>query len=226
VLVILFAGLSEGWVRAARTDAVTWIDADSREATTIGWTGYYATVAPGDGLRFGPQTELLPFGGSRNNALEIDWTSGQHLTSGWISSRVTSTFRVRKSEPRRERLTFRRSGSGLSVTNGLGTTLEEIRVADENGTIWTAREVEAGGTATLERSPAGAPATSGPRDLYKVDWLKAAETARRAPGTLLRPGSWLAIVDGSPFVEDAMSGIRARNGTSVVMSELRLGEEE
>lgn len=225
-LVIFIAMFSEGWVRATRTDAITWIDPDTREATTIGWTGFYATVAPGDGLRFDPQTELQAFGGSRNNVLEIDWTSGQHLETGWISSRVASTFRVRKSEPRRERLSFRRTPDGISVSNGLGTPLDEIWVADENGTMWTAKEIEAGGSKDLARSPAGVVGRNGPRELYKQDWLKSIETAQRSPGAFLEPGSWMAIADGGPFIEDAMRGIRTRNGKTLVMSELRFGDTE
>ncbi len=226
ILVIAFASFSEGWVRAARTEAITWIDPDTREATTIGWTGYYATIAPGDGLRFDTQTELHPFGGSRDNVLEIDWTTGQHLTSGWLSSRVTSTFRVRKSEPHRERLTFRRNGDGMTVSNGMGAPIEEVWVADEGGTVWTAKSIEAGGTRALERSPAAAKGTTGPRHLYRGDWLQANEVARRAPGAFIAPGTWVAFLDGSPFIEDAMSGIRTRKERTLVMSELRFGEAQ
>jgi hypothetical protein len=225
-LVIVFATFSEGWVRAARTDAITWIDADSREATTIGWTGYYATVAPGDGLRFDSQTELHPFGGSRSNILTLDWTSGQHLASGWLSSRVTSTFRVRKSEPRRERLTFRRDENGLSVSNGLGADVTEIWVADERGTVWTTKNVDAGGTKSLERSPTGAVGGNELRALYANDWVQAGERLLLAPGTYLEAGRWAAVLDGSPFIEDAMSGIRTRKARTIVMSDLRIGETE
>ena len=39
-------------------------------------------------------------------------------------------------------------------------------------------------------------------------------------------GQWLAITKGGPFVEDAMKGIRTRNGRTVVVSDLRFGGVE
>jgi hypothetical protein len=226
VLVIAIATFSEGWVRAARTDAITWIDPETREATTIGWTGFYATVAPGDGLRFDPQTEIQPFGGSRNNLLKVDWTSGQHLSSGWLSSRVTSTFRVRKSEPRRERLTFRQTGNGISVSNGLGSPIGQVWVTDQTGRLWSAKEIGEGETEVLEATEVETVSRESLRDLYKKNWLAVPETVAQRPGDFLAPGQWMAIMDGSPFVEDAMKGIRTRNGKSVVVSELRFGGAE
>lgn len=224
VVVIVYATVSEGWMRVVRTEAVTLLDADTREATTIGWTGYYATVAPDDGLLFGTETELVPFGGARNNELVVDWTRGQQLKQGWLTSRVSTAFRIRKSEARRERIEFRETGGRIEALNGLGAPIATLWVATPEGELLTAGPIAAGATAQLRPGPPVALARPGEpeRSLWAGDWAQAVKSATAAPGAHLAPGRWLASVDGAPFVEDALEGIQTRKQSSLVLGELRV----
>lgn len=225
VVVIVYASFSEGWMRVVKTEAVTLLDSKTREATTIGWTGYYATVAPSDGLRFGPETELTPFGGARQNELTMDWTRGQQLKQGWLTSRVSSSFRIRKSETRRERIEFReREGGGLDALNGLGAPIAHLWVATPAGELLVAGPIAPGASAQLRRgtpgplSPNGNPA----RTIWSADWLTARTNVATTPHAYLTPGSWLASVDGAPFVEDALDGLQTRKQQSIVLGDLEV----
>ncbi|MCM2315829.1 MAG: hypothetical protein NDJ92_11850 [Thermoanaerobaculia bacterium] len=225
VVVIVYASFSEGWMRVVKTEAVTLLDSKTREATTIGWTGYYATVAPSDGLRFGPETELTPFGGARQNELTMDWTRGQQLRQGWLTSRVSSSFRIRKSETRRERIEFReRGGGGLEALNGLGAPIETLWVATPAGELLVAGPIAPGASAALQRSVPGAFAARGEpaRNIWTGDWLAAQKNATVSPHAWLEPGRWMATVDGAPFVEDALDGLQTRKQRSLVLGDLEV----
>ena len=64
---------------------------------------------------------MYGYGGGGGSARTLDWTGGQHLTSGWVSARVPAHFMLRKSEPRRERVEVSRNDEGeLVAVNGLG----------------------------------------------------------------------------------------------------------
>lgn len=227
IVVIIYASFSEGWMRVVKTEAVTLLDSKTREATTIGWTGYYATVAPSEGLRFGPETELTPFGGARRNELAIDWTRGQHLREGWLTSRVSSSFRIRKSETRRERIEFReRDGGRLVALNGLGAPIENLWVATPEGELLIAGPIAPGATAELRRSVPGSFAKpgEGERMIWTGDWLAAKANAVAAPYSVLVPGRWMATIDGAPFVEDALDGLQTRSQRSLVLGDLEVAQ--
>src|SRR5205807_2362189 len=102
---------------------------------------FYSPLTPGDGLHFGPETELTfqggediyygkrgygyeeePRGGGK--AFTLDWSIDQHLARGWVSARLPAHFRLRKSEVQRERVTVHRDKDGnLSAVNGLGAEI-------------------------------------------------------------------------------------------------------
>jgi hypothetical protein len=225
VVVIVYATVSEGWMRVARTEAVTLLDPATREATTVGWTGYYATVAPNEGLTFGAETELLAFGGARQNELVLDWTRGQQLLGGWLTSRVATSFRIRKSEPRRERVEFReRPGGRLEALNGLGAPIENLWVATPEGELLVAGPIAPGASAELRHGVPVALAKAGEpeRLLWSGDWCAAVKDATAAPQSYLSPGRWMASVGGAPFVEDALEGIKTREQHSLVLGDLQV----
>ncbi|MGK2858907.1 MAG: hypothetical protein ACSLFQ_17045 [Thermoanaerobaculia bacterium] len=224
IVVIVYASFSEGWMRVVKTEAVTLLDSKTREATTIGWTGYYATVAPSDGLRFGPETELTPFGGARQNELTMDWTRGQQLRQGWLTSRVSSSFKLRKSETRRERIEFRERDGGIEALNGLGAPIENLWVATPTGELLTVGPIAPGASALLRPSAPGTFAKPGEpaRAIWNGDWLGAGKSATAAPHGYLGPGRWMATVNGAPFVEDALDGLQTRKQRSLVLGDLEV----
>ncbi len=150
--VFTYATFAEGWNRHARTEGLTILDERVHRATTIGWTAFYSTLTPNDGLHFGYGTELMPLAHSMttNVARTVDWTHDQHLASGWVTARVPAHFMVRKSETRRERVIIRRGAdTHLSIVNGLGADISQFWLADKDSTIYSATNIPAGVEAAL-----------------------------------------------------------------------------
>ena len=176
VAVFAYATFAEGWNRHSRTEGLTILDERIHRSTTIGWTAFYASLTPGDGLHFGYETELTPQGhnvgrfGTPNTgtARTINWTKDQHLASGWMSARVPAHFMLRKTEVRRERVTVRREANGrLKIVNGLGANIRRFWLADRDGTIHTGMNIPAGAEAELtprQESRQSATDTTGPVD--------------------------------------------------------------
>jgi hypothetical protein len=249
--------VAEGWSGHLRTDAITVLDQKTQRASTLGWTGVYTPLTPGDGLRFSPETELtLQLGtnsrdGFRNyrrgsgKSCEIDWSDGQRLTRGWVSARVPTHFRLRKSEATRLRVTVRRDqDGGLAAVNGLGAEINNLTVADERGRLYVGGPIAAGAKVTLQPAgkslppeappapvppgqfppPGGEPAPEQrvtPRDVYRGDWLGQARTMRSSPEKYLAPLHYLADVAGSPFVEDGLPNAGDARRSAVVLGILK-----
>lgn len=219
-----FAVFSEGWKATSRTEALTILDETAHRATTIGWTAFYSPVTPSEGLHFSTDTEIVPQLPEnwtyRRSASErtIDWTNDQHLDSGWISARVPTFFKLRKSEARRERLNIRREANGaVSLVNSLGAEISQIWWADAGGKIHTASNIPAGAQATLH--PNGTKAEGGPsnlREAFNQDWLKEFNRFTNQPQTVLMPNCYLAVLNASPFVEEALKGVKTRKARNLV----------
>ncbi|HZF38744.1 MAG TPA: hypothetical protein VE715_07965 [Blastocatellia bacterium] len=220
-----FALLGEGVSATSRTEAFTILDESSHRATTVGWTAFYAPITPGEGLHFNYDTELAPvlpeqwrYGGSAADRT-IDFSNDQHLDSGWITARVPAYFKFRKSETRRERLTIRRSvGDSISVVNGLGAGIRELWLADRNGRIYLARGIQAGAEAKLSLANLNLGENSARlRELFTgAEWLKEMQEVERNPQSYLAPGSYLAALDASPFVEEGLKGVKTRRAKTLV----------
>jgi hypothetical protein len=226
-----FALLGEGVAATSRAETFTILDESSHRATTVGWTAFYAPIAPRDGLHFGYDTELAPVapemwryrGGGSDRT--IDFSNDQHLDSGWITARVPAYFKFRKSETRRERLAIRRSGDSISVVNGLGADIRALWLADRDGKIYSAREIRAGaetklGTASFVVAENKASLREVFTDGYWLGAMKAVETN---PQRYLAPGCYLAALDATPFVEEGLKGVETRKARSLVYG---VGAEE
>ena len=151
--VLVYATFAEGWDRHARTEGLTILDERTHRATTIGWTAFYSSLTPSDGLHFSYETELTPQIASREiggTPRSVDWTHDQHLESGWMTARVPAHFMLRKSEVRRERVTVRRgTNNRLSVVNGLGAEIRQFWLADKDGTVYFGVDIPAGAETEL-----------------------------------------------------------------------------
>jgi hypothetical protein len=220
-----FALFSEGMSAISRAETFTIHDESSHRASTIGWSAFYAPITPSGGLHFSYDTELEPVRPDtwiynnigRNNT--IDLSNDQHLDSGWITARVPAYFIFRKSETRRERLTIRQEGSGaISVVNGLGADIRELWLADRDGKVYSASGIRAGAEAKL--SPANlklAGNGAGMRELFtSVDWLVKMKEVDANPQNFLSPGSYLANLGTSPFIEEGLNNVKTRKGRALV----------
>jgi hypothetical protein len=224
--------VSEGWQGHLRTETLTILDETSQRASTIGFTGFYAPLTPGDGLRFSPETELTPqlqddltHGYARRGSgspCTLDWSGDQHLVRGWIKPRVPAYFRARKSEARRERVTIARATDGsLTAVNGLGVDVQKLLYADAQGRIFSAGPISAGAKVAL--TPTGEKLegnlTMKPaREVYATeDWLRVYSPLTANAKSFLSPHSYFAQMDDSPFLEDGLRDARTRKCRSVVI---------
>jgi hypothetical protein len=212
--VMIYAFLSEGTTPTFRLEGVTILDQRQHHATTIGLAGYYFPIAPGAGLSFGFDTELTPLvsrgwhGREGGLSKTIDFSRSQQLASGWIAARAPVFFKLRKSEPRRERLEIKPAGSnGLAVVNGLGAEIGKLWVADKEGRVFTAgAPIPAGKQALL--APAGAAFPAAPT-LERLNTLYAGNSWTCPddgnPAGLLFRGGYAAHLAAAPFLEKGSS---------------------
>jgi hypothetical protein len=222
VVVSVMAG--EGLVRFRRIEGLTLLDETTRRATTLGWTGYYCTLTPGDGLRFGADTEVTPIVSldlrlRSDSSRTVHWGDAQHLSLGWVRARLPAYFIVRKSELARERMILRRTGDGaVEAVNGLGTDLESLWVADRHGRLHVAAEpLAAGAAGRLEPTDETVSAVAGAlRDLYRDDLTSRLRRLRQEPERYLRPGTYLAVAPGSPFIEEGLTDVDRANERAVI----------
>jgi hypothetical protein len=220
--------ISEGWSGRLRSETLTLLDEATHRATTIGWTAVYSPLTPSDGLHFSLDTEVIPQrffeggnGGARSCA--VDWGQDQHFAAGWVEARIPAHFKVRKSELRRERVALHRESDGRwSMVNGLGAAIRHFWFADANGQIHEAEDVAPGARAMLSLTEKENPVETktmqsvlfGPGSLNLMSTLQLIE---RSPQNYLRPGRYLAEVEDSSFLEDALRNVRTRKVHALIV---------
>ncbi len=227
ILVAVYAMVSEGVRPTVRSAAVTLLDQPRREALTLGMVGLYCPLTPGGGLHFQPLTEVTPlvsranWGGSSSSCM-IDLTDHQHFAAGWVKARVPSIFRMRKYEPRRERLDItRESPSSLHVVNGLGAPIEELLIRDGNGDLYLLANLAPGAAGTATRGDPPSPARQALSwTLHKNTWGKLAEGPPPPPD---RSDSYVALLTATPFLEAPLSGRTKHTARAWVLGRLEPG---
>lgn len=234
LVVSAYSVWSEGWGGRARYLSFTILDERSHRASTIGINAFYAPLTPADGLRYGVETEITSrpinsYDGQRGTLRTADWTDDQHLETGWVTARTPAHFMVRRSETRRERLTVTPAAGGpLSVVNGLGVSIRDLLLADDKGVIYRATNIAPGASGILNVS-GETPATGtamGLRDAFSDSWIGLVQRSAHAPD-LMRPGTYIALVDGCPFMEEGLKGARDKKCEAVVYGIMkRRGDED
>jgi len=228
--------LSEGWEGHLRSETLTLLDESSHldesphRATTIGWTAIYSPLTPSDGLHFSYDTEVMTQrmhegrqGGT--HSCTIDWSRDQHFAAGWVEARVPAHFKIRKSEARRERVAIHReTDQKLSMVNGLGAEIRRFWYVDEKGIPYFTAQVAAGARAVLTPinvSEIAPGAIESMRQVLGSNWLTSMQTFTTNPQRRLRPRSYLAELDDSPFLEDALRNARTRKCRALVVGYLK-----
>jgi hypothetical protein len=205
LLVFAYSLMREGITPDTRITGLTVLDQASHHAATVGGTAFYCPLTPSGGLHFDFGTEATPLvhsGYGAGNAREVDWTSAQNLLRGWVSARVPVHFHLRKSETRRERLQVINENGKLQIVNGLGAPIKSLWIADADLNCYQADNVPAGRQAGLIPSHAQPAAQTGApgilRDLgFAVHFESGAEG-------YLQPNTYIAVLDGNPFIENAL----------------------
>lgn len=207
-----FSLLGEGVTPHLRVEGITVLDQINQRASTLGLASYYCPLTPRGGLQFGYDTELTPPLGNNhgNQHADLDWSQAQHLSRGWLSARVPACFRLRKSEPRRERLQLERNDRGQRfVINGLGTSIDSLRLADFSGQEYSASNVAAGARCLLKPLARAASATPKPEAVPALNdsslWGPSNAAWQTLATNSLSPGTYHALLSNSPFIEDGLS---------------------
>lgn len=239
VMVMGFMIVSEGWEVRRRAECFTILDENSHRASTLGCLGVYAPLLPGEGLRFSAQTEVSyqdeqdnsSYGYRHNRSgpqLSMDWSRDQHLVSGWMTPRAPSHFLLRKSETRRERVTIAPGSDGcLEAMNGLGAEIAEFWYMNESGVIFSAEHIPAGGRVTLNQKskPATRREAKALRQVYLHSYLDAVNHVHQTVTDLLAPRTYLAFLDGTPFLDDDAAKGASNKSRSAVFGILKEGND-
>lgn len=230
-LIVLSMLLGEGITARVRTEGFTLLDERVGRATSLGVDGLYCPLRPRQGLLYSYDTEVtLGQVGEdligQNRQRDVVWDEGQHLQGEWVPARVPTYFRLRASESRSERLGLVRDGSGLAVVNGLGARIEHLMLMDFDGQVYETTDVAAGvQTAPLAATKFRPPP---PRSLAQVAlWDECWNFNRYStlPNSgLLRPGSYIARIEGTPFLASGLRGGAQREERSVVFGRMRQEE--
>ncbi|MHC4707165.1 MAG: hypothetical protein ACYS8I_08780 [Planctomycetota bacterium] len=227
--VFFYALVAEGWQGYIRTESITFLDEGAHRASTIALNAFYCPLTPRGGLHFDYETEVAPMGieeewqGGR--ARTIDWTRDQHLRTGWVAARIPAHFLLRKSQMRRERLKFTRTinPANMVVLNGLGADIRRLWFADESGRIHTAENITAGTRGALKstgRSLDSEIKADIWRRAYRSGWLRSLQQITRDPKPYLRPNCYIALLDESLFVEQAIKNLKSQRFQSIVFGKL------
>lgn len=217
--------LSEGTTPTTRLVSLTLLDQGARRAATLGALAWYCPLTPSGGLRFSADTELEPVGERGRRGGVLDWTREQHLVSGWLPARTPTAFYARKVEPRRERIRVSRDNGGLRAVNGLGADIVELWLADEAGRIHRGERIAAGRESALRPTDVTVAAAanrseSARRFLASEEWAAGWPALTGAPTAALRPGEYLAVLDGSPFLESGLDGRQNARRRALVLGAL------
>jgi hypothetical protein len=209
LLVFAYSLLREGVTPDTRIQGLTMLDQTSHQAATIGGEAFYCPLTPSGGLHFEFGTEATPlvnvdFGSGTER--EVDWTQSQHFQRGWVSARVPEHFHLRKAETRRERIQVVSENGKLQIINSLGAPIKSLWFADADLNVYQAANIAAGdkgGLIPARQLPSGG--KSGPNGLLRDLGFSAPSAAlTNSAGGYLLPNTYIAVLDGNPFIENAL----------------------
>lgn len=219
LFVFAYSLLREGITPDTRIAGLTVLDQNSHHAATVGAMAFYCPLTPGGGLHFDYETEATPlihvgYDGSGVRR-EVDWTQTQHFNRGWVSARVPAHFHVRKSEARRERIQIITENGQMQIINGLGAPIKSIWFADAEMNFYEASNIAAGQKSGLILAKATVPMEKAAAAglLRDLNFTAQPETLKDTAGKYLQPGTYLAVLDGNPFIENALGSAASAKRT-------------
>jgi hypothetical protein len=216
VFIVLLAGYvvaGEGFGVRGRIASFTMLDQVRSQAVTRSSLSLYAAgMTPSGGLRVPRDVAVFPLGTEGSGVRErlvLDLTEAQRFAAGVIQARSPANVEQIAFRPARERLAFAREGADRSVVNGLGAAIEALIYRDGQTVYSLAGRLAPGARATLKAGVPGASAIV-PSSLPL--------TARFVHLVHNQPaGSYLAVVDASPFVEPGVAGVAERGSFHLVL---------
>ena len=191
--------LLQGFDVQVRAITFTVLDQDLKHAATRSSVSLYpGGITPSSGLRFASDAAIFPLGADGlgpRGAIGLDLTGEQQFHAGLLQARSPSNFEQVGFRPARERLSFERAGDGISVVNGLGSTVRQLFYRYGGKTYALGDRLPAGNRAPLKI------AGFRPVDLYTEPLKNSALTPLKFQEVILSQsdGAYLAVLETSPF---------------------------
>ena len=229
--VFVWSYVSEGFHGLANIRTVTLLNQKTQRASTVGWAGFYSPLTDSAGLTFSTSTILQPQWmderyNDESRSVSIDWTRGQHLTEGWLLAKTPLHFRLWKVESRREKLAIRQESNGtVTATNALGAEVTQLLLCLPDGTWRSANRIPAGASSSLQEAKAPPKGARQPISqlLPLDDYCSNSVTMERLSKLIeCKPGSYIALVDGHPFVNTAITNPAVDQGQTLLIGEFEL----
>jgi hypothetical protein len=216
VFIVLLAGYAvagEGFGVYGRAATFTMLDEATKQAVTRAAVSMYAAgMTPSGGLRFGRDVAVFPIGpqgsGTRERVV-LDLTDGQRYSGGVVQARSPTNIDQVMHRAARERLTFTRAADGVSVVNGLDATLTHLIYRDGETVYRLDAPLAPGARQTLTRGAVD-PAQMVPETLAIRS--KFIDLIEQQPA-----GTYLAVLDRSPFWEPGVSGLMEQGSFHLVL---------
>ena len=216
LFILVLAGYvlaGEGLGVRGRAVTFTMLDQVRKQASTRASASLYAAgMAPAGGLRFPRDLAVFTIGPEGNGSPDrqvLDLTDAQRFSAGVIQARSPTNLETIGFRPVRERLSFSREGDGINVVNGLGATVRTLIYRDAEKVYSLA-----------------APLPDGARELLKAAAIDARQVVPSDLPHSARfvhlvehqpPGSYLAVLERSPFWDPGVSGVVERNSFHLVI---------
>jgi hypothetical protein len=187
---LAYALVADGLESRLRARSVTHLDQRAGEAVRLARLSYYMGLAPSGGLEFPDDTAIAPLqltaadGPLRGRNRRLVWRDGQHLTRGWIRSRMPTQYVTTRASKTRQELIVVPTGNaaGATVTNRLGVHVKQLLVCDEGGKLHRGEQIA-------------------PDEQKALDWLATADQIAAAAEKFLRE-----LSENRPALPDTMIG--------------------
>ena len=202
----------EGFGIRGRMLSLTMLDQASGQAATRATVSLYAAGrAPSGGLRFARDVAVFPTPVANGPGVgeALDLTDLQQFSTGLLDARTPANFETLAMRAARERLVFSAENGRIRVTNGLGTTVTRLRVRESGRSYALGDPLLPGAAAVLQQTTASA------RDL--LGGGDAALAPFDSVVTNLPDGSYLAVVDRSPFWDQGSADIDERGSFHLIL---------
>ena len=210
VFILLLGGYviaGEGFGVRGRAMTFTMLDQVRMQAVTRASISLYASgMTPGGGLRFPRDVAVFPIGAEGDGSRaphRVELSELQRYSSGVIQARSATNLEQIAFRPARERLNFTVEGNAIRVVNGLDSTISTLVYRTGNTKYALTAPLPAGGQAVLQADGRAA-GVAVPADLPV--------SGRFAHLFANQPeGSYLAILERSPFWEPGVPRVEERN---------------
>jgi hypothetical protein len=203
----------EGFGVRGRAVTFTMLDQVTNQASTRTSASLYAAgMAPSGGLRFPRDAAVFlvgPEGTGSRGRQELDLTDGQHYSTGVMQARSPTNIDQVAFRTARERLSFSPEAGKMTVVNGLGATVAALSYRDGDKVYTLPRPLPPGRKETLEIATRPA-ASALPADVPLASRFVTLYENQPA-------GSYLAVLERSPFWEPGVPDVVERSSFHLVM---------